>query len=350
MLNSATIFLIILAMLTAYLIGVILIPYLKRLHFGQHERLEGPNSHLAKEGTPTFGGFIFLLPFFGFTLAYTIWLAVSEKYLSRDFLVTLFVIFLTAALGFLDDYVKVRKDKEGLSPKQKTQYLVAIFSLYALYFVTVSEQASLGLGLAIPGLGCLAFNSWLGKIIFALFIVFYLYCCSNAVNITDGVDGLCSSVTVIVLLGIEALLATLSAKLSANLVAVKWPLGLIHLYQFATLLLVASLIGFLMHNKYPAKVFMGDLGSLSLGTTVAIFLLQFGWAFAFLAMGIIYWVEILSVLIQVTYFRKTGGKRIFKMTPIHHHFELSNWSERKIVFVFSLVTLIGVAIAYSLWR
>lgn len=338
-----------LAFLVATLIGKLLIPYLKRLNFGQHERLEGPNSHLVKEGTPTFGGFIFLLPFFAFCLGIAGWLFNAQGFVSRDFLVTLLTIALTAVLGFYDDYVKVRKDKEGLSPKRKSQYLALIFALYALYFVTFSEQASRGLGLVIPFYGWLSLNEIGLRVIFALFIIFYLYCCSNAVNITDGVDGLCSSVTIIVMLGIVGLLLALQEKIKNSIFSTLWTNNDINLYAFAALILVASLFGFLMHNHYPAKVFMGDLGSLALGTTVAIFLLQFGWAFAFLFMGVIYWMEILSVLIQVIYFRKTGGKRIFKMTPIHHHFELSNWSEKKIVTVFSLVTLLGVALAYALW-
>lgn len=349
MIDRMTLIFMLAPFLLAALIGKFLIPYLKRLNFGQHERLEGPNSHLAKEGTPTFGGFIFLVPFFLFALCYAAWMLYSQNFFSFDFIVTLLTIALTAVLGFYDDYVKVRKDKEGLSPKKKSQYLASIFALYALYFVTFSEQAAKGLGLVIPFYGWLSLDALGLRILFALFIIFYLYCCSNAVNITDGVDGLCTSVTMIVLLGIVALLQALQGKLQAGIFTTLWSTNEMELYASAALILFASLLGFLVHNRYPAKVFMGDLGSLALGTTVAIFLLQFGWAFAFLFMGVIYWVEILSVLIQVIYFRKTGGKRIFKMTPIHHHFELSNWSEKKIVVVFSLITVIGVVLAYALW-
>lgn len=319
--------------------GYFLIPYIKCLRLGQHERLEGPGSHLAKEGTPTFGGFIFLLPFFVLSLVKLGLTYVQAHYFERDFFVFLLVVAACAAVGFYDDYVKVKVDREGLSPKHKTYYLVLIFALYALYFCFFSQLSANtdSLGFTLPFFGFIAVNGWFFRLLFAAFIVFYLYCCSNAVNITDGVDGLCSSVTVAFLLTFVLLLK----KLPQTVVSVNW--------YMSALILSAALIGFLCFNWHPAKIFMGDLGSLALGAATAIYLLQFSWLFAFLFVGIIYWVEILSVLIQVTYYKKTGGKRIFKMTPIHHHFELSNWSEVKIVLVFTLVTCLGGCLTYFLF-
>lgn len=325
--------LILIAFAAALLIGCIILPYLRSWHLGQHERLEGPNSHLVKEGTPTFGGFIFLIPFVFISLLHW-WHNNIAGGVTYEFAAALLCIVLTAILGFYDDYVKVRKDKEGLTPKRKSQYLLVIYLLYALYFVFVQQNPQSFF--VLPFYGTVTFSAWPLKILFVLFVVFYLYCCSNAVNITDGVDGLCSSVTIVVLAALTYMLH-LQIGRASNL------RDFIQLdnFAFSAVTLIACLLAFLVFNFHPARVFMGDLGSLALGTVVSLYLLQFGWMLAFLFLGVIYWVEILSDLIQFIYFRKTGGKRIFKMAPIHHHFELSNWSEVKIVAVFSAVTAVG---------
>lgn len=324
------------------LCGYLLIPYIKRLRLGQHERLEGPGSHLAKEGTPTFGGFIFLLPFFAASvllLLFTFW---HKSYFDRDFAAFLLTTAACAALGFYDDYVKVRVDREGLSPRRKSIYLLLIFAAYACYFCFFSQLAADGdkLGFTLPFFGFVAVQGLFWRALFALFLLFYLYCCANAVNITDGVDGLCSSVTIAFLLTFVLMLTARNVSYRATSV-LNW-------YHSAWFLILA-LAAFLFFNWHPAKIFMGDLGSLALGAAAAIYLLQFSWLFAFLFVGFIYWIEILSVLIQVTYYKKTGGKRIFKMTPIHHHFELSNWSEIKIVVVFTALTCLGGLLSYMLF-
>ena len=297
------------------LMGPVVIPILRKLKMGQTEREDGVQSHLKKAGTPTMGGVIILASIVLTSLIYI-----------KDYPKIIPIIFVTLGfglIGFLDDYLKVvMKRSDGLYPKQKMalQLLVtAVFAFYIVKFTDVplswlipfSDGKYLDLGiLTIPML----FIVMLGTV--------------NGVNFTDGLDGLASSVTVLV--------ATFF-----TVVAIGTKSGI----EPVTCAVVGALLGFLLFNVYPASVFMGDTGSLALGGFVASTAYMLQMPMFIVIVGLIYLVEVLSVIIQVTYFKKTGGKRIFKMAPIHHHFELCGWSETKVVAVFSIVTAILCLIA-----
>lgn len=312
--------------------GLFILPLLRRLHTGQQVREDGPKTHYVKSGTPTFGGFIFLVPFFLMGIGLLI------RRFDLNLLLMLLFILLHAAIGFADDYIKIRVNKEGLSPKQKTYLLLIAEAVFIALFLCVPEKNTqliwpFGLGVSeISGL-------W--KLLYGAFLLFYFYACSNAVNITDGIDGLASSVTIIVLIfvGSSALLHYGSTESEQT--------------AWLAFSLAGSLGGFLIYNHHKAKVFMGDLGSLALGAAVSLLFFEESVPWAFVLSGFIYVAEIASVFIQVAYFRHTGGKRIFRMSPIHHHYELGGWSENKIVGVFSLITLLGSLLAgltYWPWR
>ncbi len=304
--------------------GRIILPLLRRAHTGQEVREEGPKSHYVKSGTPTFGGLIFLLPFFLIGIIYLIY-----RFDIRLLLMLLFIL-VHAAIGFADDYIKVRVNKEGLSPKQKTYLLLIAEAVFIILFLYLPKEP---VQLILPfGWGKIAVSgAW--RILYGLFLLFYFYACSNAVNITDGIDGLASSVTIIVLIFIGS-----TALLDYQ-----------DIVDEQTALLAFSLAGalggFLIYNWHKAKVFMGDFGSLALGAAVSLFFFTESVPWAFVLSGFIYVAEILSVFIQVQYFRHTGGKRIFRMSPIHHHYELGGWSEVRIVAVFSLITVLGSVLA-----
>lgn len=311
----------------AALAGRRILPILRKKHVGQQVRDDGPKSHYKKSGTPTFGGAIFLIPFTVLVLGY-----LAYDFSWQGLLFLLFVLG-HAAIGFADDYVKVRKTKEGLSPKQKTVLLVALQTLFIIIYLFVLKDKIL---FVLPfKLGTWEIQGgW--KILYGLFLLFYFYACTNAVNITDGVDGLASTVSAVVLafLGITAIF-----------VHYRGGYGSQNMNVFVSFALAGCLLGFLLFNWHKAKVFMGDFGSLALGAAISAIFLQEYMPLAFLLGGIIYVIEIMSVFIQVQYFRHTGGKRIFLMSPIHHHYELKGWAEEKIVIIFSLVTLVGCLLA-----
>jgi phospho-N-acetylmuramoyl-pentapeptide-transferase len=307
---------LVLSMVAAVMIGPYIIDKLRSFKFGQNVRLDGPKSHLTKQGIPSMGGFIFLsvLTLVGMILS------------GFDFKVA-FMILVTlsfALIGFLDDYLKVKKkSSDGLSAKNKMLYLL-IFGLLAgsvLYYGFDYKS------LMIPFIN---YEIHLG-LLYILFVVIFFAAATNAVNLTDGIDGLSSTVTIIVVM-FYAL--------------VSWRSGDREVFFFA-LTLIGGLLGFLYFNKYPAKVFMGDTGSLALGGAVGIMALMTRTELLLILVGLIYVVETLSVIIQVLYFKKTG-KRFFKIAPIHHHFEALGWKENKVVVVFALVTLIMVIITYLL--
>jgi len=310
----------ILAVIIAFVISAILcpivIPFLHKLKFGQQVRDDGPQAHLKKQGTPTMGGLVILSSIIITSLLYI-----------RDYPKIIPVLFVTVGfgvIGFLDDYIKiVMKRSEGLNPKQKMAGQIVITGIFAYYLVTSKE---IGCGMLIPFLGStLELPTWL----FVAALFFIVLGTDNGVNFTDGLDGLCTSVTILV--------ATFF-----TIVAIGENSGISPI----TGAVVGSLLGFLLFNVYPARVFMGDTGSLALGGFVAssAFMMQMPLFIA--VVGLIYLVEVLSVIIQVTYFRKTGGKRFFKMAPIHHHFELCGWSETRVVAVFSIITAILCLVAY----
>ena len=310
----------ILAVIIAFVISAILcpivIPFLHKLKFGQQVRDDGPQAHLKKQGTPTMGGLVILSSIIITSLLYL-----------KDYPKIIPVLFVTAGfgvIGFLDDYIKiVMKRSEGLNPGQKLAGQIIITGIFAYYIITSDE---IGTQMLIPFTGqYLVMPVWL----FVPALFFIVLGTDNGVNFTDGLDGLCTSVTMLV--------ATFF-----TIVAIGENSGISPI----TGAVVGSLLGFLLFNVYPARVFMGDTGSLALGGFVAssAFMMQMPLFIA--VVGLIYLVEVLSVIIQVTYFKKTGGKRIFKMAPIHHHFELCGWSETRVVAVFSIITAILCLVAY----
>ena len=314
--NAAIILPILISFAISAALGPVVIPLLRRLKFGQTERDDGPKSHLKKTGTPTMGGLMILAGVILTSLIYV-----------KDYPRIVPVLFVTAGfgiIGFLDDYIKIMLHRsEGLTPPQKMlgQFLVTGIFVFYLYNLKGGDMAML-----IPFWpGHYLHLGWLAVPVAFLAIIGTV----NGANFTDGLDGLASSVTL--------LIATFF-----SVVAVGTQSGL----HPITCAVVGSLMGFLLFNVYPASVFMGDTGSLALGGFVAATAYMMDMPIFILIVDLIYWVEILSVMIQVTYFKLSGGKRIFRMAPIHHHFELGGWSETRVVAVFSIVTallcLVGI--------
>ena len=317
---NETILAIIIAFAVSAILCPIVIPFLHKLKFGQQVRDDGPQAHLKKQGTPTMGGLVILTS-----------IIVTSLFYLRDYPKIIPVLFVTVGfgiIGFLDDYIKiVMKRSEGLNPKQKLLGQFVITGIFCWYLITSEE---VGTSMLIPFTGGFDRGYFLDLgWLFVPFLFFVTLGTDNGVNFADGLDGLCTSVTILV--------ATFM-----TVVAVGENTGISPI----TGAVVGSLLGFLLFNVYPARVFMGDTGSLALGGFVAssAFMMQIPLFIA--VVGLIYLVEVLSVIIQVTYFKKTGGKRIFKMAPIHHHFELCGWSETRVVAVFSVVTAILCLIAY----
>lgn len=288
--------------------GPVVIPILRKLKFGQSEREEGVQSHLKKAGTPTMGGVIILIGFLVGTLAF-VWK--SPK--------VLIVVFMTIGfglVGFLDDYLKVVKhNTDGLTPLKK---LGAQFAIMVV-FIILMKVNHISMALRVPFLGKL----WNIGFLAIPLLFFAVLGTVNAVNFTDGLDGLASTITAIVAVFFGAASVLVNGGV-----------------EIASCALVGALLGFLIYNVYPAKVFMGDTGSLALGGFVVSMAYMLQMPLFIIIVGFIYLAEILSVMLQVSYFKLTHGKRIFKMTPIHHHFELCDWSETRIVTVFAIVTMI----------
>jgi len=299
--------------LVASTLAPVIIPFLQRLKVGQNIREEGPKSHLKKQGTPTMGGIIFIL---GTVVAVLVQRNFSAE---AGFVLLSFLGF--AAIGFADDYIKVvLKRNLGLSAKQKIAGQVMVAAILSYY-----AQVLFGTTLFIPFV-----NTYMDLGVFYMpFILFLYVAVTNSVNLTDGLDGLSTMVTIAVLTFF-------------GIAAIKLELVSITKLVFA---LIGGLVGFLGVNKHPAKVFMGDLGSLALGGAVTAFAISTKMVFMIPIVGFIYFAEALSVIIQVAVFKKTG-KRVFKMAPLHHHFELSGWDERQVVTRFSVVTLTLVFVGY----
>ncbi len=297
--------------------GPLIIPVLRKMKMGQTEREEGVQSHLKKAGTPTMGGVIILGSILLTSLLYV-----------KDYPKIIPVLFLTLGfglIGFLDDYLKVvMKRSDGLFPMQKMALQIVVTAIFAFYIVKV---AHIPLTLLIPFSGGKYLDiGWLAIPLLFVAVIGTV----NGTNFTDGLDGLASSVTVLV--------ATFF-----SVVAIGKQSGI----EPVTCAVVGALMGFLLFNVYPASVFMGDTGSLALGGFVSAVAYMLQMPLFILIVGLIYLVEVASVIIQVTYFKKTGGKRIFKMAPIHHHFELCGWSETRVVAVFSIVTAILCLVALA---
>ena len=295
------------------LLGPVVIPILRRLKVGQTER-EELKSHLKKAGTPTMGGLMILAGIIVTSLIYM-----------KDYPGVLPILFVTVGfgiIGFLDDYLKVvLRRSDGLLPWQKMTGHIVVTGVFIFYMARYTEGASKMLMPFTGGFetGIYLDLGWLAAPVMFLAILGTV----NGANFTDGLDGLASSVTV--------LIATFFSA-----VAVGTGSGI----EPVTCAVVGALLGFLLFNVYPASVFMGDTGSLALGGFVASTAYVLHMPIFILIVALVYWIELLSVMIQVTYFKKSGGKRIFRMAPIHHHFELCGWSETKVVAVFSIVTAI----------
>jgi len=309
--------------------GPLLIPLLKRMKFGQVIREEGPKSHQKKAGTPTMGGFIFMLSTILTLLIMVVFFGVEfNEYLK----ITIFVFVSYGLLGFADDFLKIlKKDNEGLNKRQKFfgQILIAV----VFYYLFQSSGFE-------PVLKIHTFNininmGWF----YGVFILFMLVGTSNAVNLSDGLDGLCAGLSIIAFVTYGLIAVRRSTDISEVL-------ALGH-FSFA---LVGGLLGFLIYNYNPAKVFMGDVGALSLGGALATIAILTRHELTLIIVGSVFVIETLSVIIQVISF-KTTGRRVFLMSPIHHHFELLGWEEKQIVRLFWIVGLISslLALLFGVW-
>ena len=319
----------VLGMIAAFLIaaaaGVVLIPVLRRLKFGQEIREEGPKWHKSKSGTPTMGGFIFIIAivasiavvnaaapliFPSYRPDHRVWIPVA-------------VALCFGGIGFIDDFIKViLKRNLGLTAPQKfgLQFVVSL-----AFSVWIYCSGGAGTEIYLP---FTAYTVNIG-IFFIPFAVLVMLAAVNSVNLTDGLDGLAACVTVVVAIFFWVMSGILEDRVAALFCAV----------------IIGGLLGFLIYNRFPAKVFMGDTGSLFLGGAVAAVAIQLGLALTLLIVGFVYVMETLSVILQVASYKLTG-KRIFKMSPIHHHFEMCGWSEKKIVFVFTLAAVILCAVMF----
>ncbi len=293
------------------------IPLLLRLKVGQTERKEGVQSHLKKAGTPTMGGICILISFLITCLVF------AGKYPRILPIMVLTLGF--GIIGFIDDYLKVvLRRSDGLMPKQKMAGQILVTTIFVVY-LWAKESACLEL--LVPFSHGYVLSGTLVKVIATPLCYFAVIGTVNGVNFTDGLDGLATSVTAVVA-GFYLVVSLVTGQ------------GI----DPAAAAMTGALLGFLLFNVHPAKVFMGDTGSLALGGFVAGCAYMMQMPIFIIIIGLIYLVEVLSVIIQVTYFKKTGGKRIFKMAPIHHHFELSGWSETKVVGVFTTVTILLCAL------
>lgn len=299
--------------------GLITIPILKKLKVGQIERDDGPASHLKKQGTPTMGGIIMIITSIIVVTCTYIYLAMTgNEGTAKNLLPLLLIAIGFGMVGFVDDFKKlVLKNTEGLKPKYKMLGLLIIAVTYVLFLV---YGIQIGTDTYIP-----IIKTYI-NIPFYLYIplaIIVLLAATNAVNLTDGIDGLSSSVSAIII----TCLTVIGIKNQIYEVSI-----------FGSIVIGATL-GFLIFNIHPAKVFMGDTGSLMLGGVISGLALYLKMPLLLLLIAIIPVLETLSVIIQVAYFKKTGN-RIFKMAPLHHHFELSGWKENKVVVVFSVITLV----------
>ncbi len=301
------------------ILALIIIPILKRLKIGQIEREDGPESHLKKQGTPTMGGIIIIIAITIVTLvAYFYYNHKQETEIAHNLLPILGLTVGFGIIGFIDDFKKlVLKNTKGLKPTLKILGLLFISVAYVIYLLKV---VNLGTETYIPILKQYIVIPVYAYIPFAILVILAT---TNAVNLTDGIDGLSSSVTVIIITCL-AIIATI--------------LGVKELVIFCAIAIGATL-GFLIFNLQPAKVFMGDTGSLFLGGVISGVALYLKLPLLLLIIALIPVIETISVILQVTYFKLTGN-RIFKMAPIHHHLELSGWKENRIVIAFSIITLI----------
>lgn len=306
---------VLLSFLVSVLLGPVIIPFLKRLKAGQTIRDEGPKSHLKKNGTPTMGGILILSA-----------MIVTSLFYMKDYPEIKPILLLTLGfglIGFLDDYIKViLKRSMGLTPLQKMAGQLVVTGLFAYYLLKVTD---ISLAAKIPFMPGVELDlGWLN-----IPLLFFIIIGSvNGANFTDGLDGLAASVTVLAASFLSAAAIGTGTRIEPITCAV-----------------AGALMGFLLFNVYPASVFMGDTGSLALGGFVAASAYMMQLQLFIPIIGFIYVIEVVSVILQVVYFKVTGGKRLFRMAPLHHHFELGGWSETRIVAVFSIITAILCLVA-----
>lgn len=300
--------------------GPLLIPLLHKLKFGQSIREEGPKSHQKKAGTPTIGGLIFIV---ASIITMILVIKISNQKFTDEAMIALYAFIGFGFIGLLDDSLKIiRKKNLGLKSYQKMVLLLVLSGCFAYYG---ANNPDIGTGIIVP----FTHSTWeLGKW-YIPFIILYFAATTNAVNLTDGLDGLSTSITILVMTFF-------------SLVAY----SMMH-YNLSIFcgVVAGSLLGFLRYNAFPAQVFMGDTGSLALGGAVAVVAMILKLPLLVIIVGGIYVIETLSVIIQVISFKLTG-KRVFKMAPIHHHFELCGWHETKVVSVFSIITVVLCLIAF----
>lgn len=311
--------LLIITFIVTIILGIIIIPILRKLKVGQMERGEGPQSHLKKQGTPTMGGIMIIIAMVIVTVGACIYFTVNNQIdVAHKILPVLLLTLGFGLIGFIDDFIKlVLKNTEGLKPSYKMLGLLIISVAYVAYLI---YGLKIGTETYIP-----IWKQYIDIPIYLYipFAIIVILGTTNAVNLTDGIDGLASSVSAIIL---------------TCLTVIGIMIGRPEISVFGSIV-IGAVLGFLMFNLHPAKVFMGDTGSLLLGGVISAIALYLKMPLLLLVVALIPVLETLSVIIQVAYFKKTG-KRVFKMTPIHHHFELSGWTENKVVIVFSLVTLL----------
>ncbi len=308
---------VIVSFLMAVIIGPSVINMLKKLKAGQTEREEGLESHQKKTGTPTMGGIIFLVPFFVIGIFYGAF--------HKEVIPVIILTFGFGIIGFIDDYIKVvKKHNLGLRAWQKILGQFVIVVIFALY---IEKFTDLSLAMKIPYTDImLDFGFWNIPILF-----FIALGTANGTNFTDGVDGLCASVTA----AVAAFFAVAGAFYGASGAEVM------------SSAMLGALLGYLVYNVYPGKVMMGDTGSLAIGGFVTGIAYVMHMPIFIVIVGFIYALEVISVIMQVSYFKLTHGKRIFRMAPIHHHFEKGGWSETKVVNVFTTITILLCLIAYA---
>ena len=298
------------------ILGKLIIPVLKKLKIGQNERDDGPRSHLRKQGTPTMGGIIMIISIVILTLICYI---MTKKII---YLIMAISSIGCGLIGFVDDFKKVvLKNTKGLNPKLKMFGLLVISVLYTAFLVNYTE---LGTDIIIP---FIKYSLELPVWIYIPFSIFVILSTTNAVNLTDGVDGLAASISAIIMTAI-------------SIIALK--LGSLEISIFGSFV-IGTCAGFLIYNFHKAKVIMGDTGSLLLGGIIANTAIYLKVHLVIVIIAIIPVAETISVILQVIYFKKTG-KRLFKMAPLHHHFELTGWRESRVVTVFSLITLVASVI------
>lgn len=317
------------AFVISAVIGKFLVPALRRWKAGQSIKEDGPTWHMSKQGTPTMGGLMFILATIIVVMVFN-----GPAILSGDWTSVIVLVFalVFGGIGFLDDYAKIKKkENTGLTAGQK--FLLQLAAAI-LFIVLLRKCGILSPNLYVPFFGVELHLPWVVYLIFAVLVITGTV---NAVNITDGLDGLSSSVT----LPVCAFFAA-----AFGWAWVKWQQsGTAGMAVFAAALF-GGLVGFLLYNHYPAKVFMGDTGSLFLGGAVCGMAFALDMPLILILVGIIYIIETLSDIIQVTYFKATHGKRIFRMAPLHHHLEMGGWNEKKVVFVFASISLVFCILAF----